>query len=156
MLLRRLIFGSIAVLFGCTFQVNAEDISNADLVKKLYVAIQDADPLMLREVLSSDWTEDPVAYPGQSKGPDAYLPVAQNLRAAFGDFKIEILEVIEAEPKYVIRTKMGGKHQGNFLGIPATGKDVSFNTIDIHEVAGGKIVRSWHIEDFAGAMKQMK
>jgi steroid delta-isomerase-like uncharacterized protein len=130
--------------------------NQVELVRKLYAAIQGADSAKLHEVLSPDWVEDPLAYLGQPKGPDDYLPVAQNLQNAFADFKVEILEILDATPKYVVRTKMSGRHQADFFGIPSTDKNISFNTIDIHEVADGKILRSWHIEDFAGAMKQMK
>jgi len=36
-----------------------------------------------------------------------------------------------------------GTHQGEFMGIPATGKSVSFGVIDIIRIAGGKLVEHW-------------
>lgn len=127
-----------------------------ELVDRLYAAVEAADLQGLEAVLAPDWIEDPPAYQGQPKGASGYLPVAQNLRKALGSFRIEILEVIDATPKYVARTRLSGKHQDTFLGVPATGKDIRFDAIDIHEVADGKILRTWHIEDFAGAMRQMR
>jgi steroid delta-isomerase-like uncharacterized protein len=156
MLFRYAIAVPVAILAMGGVQANAEAMNNVEIVKNLYEAIQNADRVKLREVLSSEHMEDPPSYSGKIKGPDAYLPVALSLRKALGDFKVDIIEIIDASPKYVVRTKMSGKHQDDFLGVPATGKDISFNTIDIHELNEGKILRSWHIEDFATAMKQMQ
>ena len=37
-----------------------------------------------------------------------------------------------------------GTHQGEFLGVPVTGKEVSWDVIDIMTVSGGKITEYWH------------
>jgi predicted ester cyclase len=55
-----------------------------------------------------------------------------------------------------VRTTAHGTHKGTFLGHEATGKVIAFDTIDIHEIAEDRIVRSWHIEDFAGLFRQME
>lgn len=127
-----------------------------ELIDRLYAAVQEANLQGLEAVVDPDWVEDPPAYSGQPKGAKGYLPVAQELRKALGGLRIEILEVIDAAPKYVVRTRLSGKHQDTFLNVPATGKDIRFDAIDIHEVVDGKIQRTWHIKDFAGAMRQMR
>jgi len=41
------------------------------------------------------------------------------------------------------------------LGIPATGKRAEFRAFDIHHLKGGVIVRTWHLEDFFGMLRQL-
>jgi SnoaL-like polyketide cyclase len=74
----------------------------------------------------------------------------------FPDGRFEIHEVIAAHPKYTVRTTAHGTHKAAFLGKDATGKAISFDTIDIHEVEGDTIRRSWHIEDFAAFFRQIE
>ena len=127
-----------------------------ELVRNFYRAIETGNEALLRATLSPDWEEIPVVYPGQPRGADGYLPIAQGFQKAFPDGRFEIHEIIDAAPKFTVRTTVHGTHQGDFLGLPGSGNVVAFNTIDVHEVSNGVIVRSWHIEDFATALSQMK
>ncbi len=126
-----------------------------ELIKKFYVALEQGDHAALRDVLSADWEEIPSVYPGQARGPAAYAPVVDGIRAGIPDVHFEILEIIDAAPKFIVRSVFHGTHGGPFLGKPATGRRLTFNAIDIHEVADGRISRTWHIEDFLTALKQM-
>ena len=48
-----------------------------------------------------------------------------------------------------------GTHQGAFMGIPATGKQVAFDVIDILTVADGKITEHWTVGDMLSLMQQL-
>ena len=41
------------------------------------------------------------------------------------------------------------------MGIPATGKKISYEEIHIVRIAGGKMVEHWGIEDQMGLMQQL-
>lgn len=49
-----------------------------------------------------------------------------------------------------------GTHQGEYLGIPATGKKVAWNSTDILRVRGNFFVEHWGAVDFFGLVKQLK
>lgn len=49
-----------------------------------------------------------------------------------------------------------GTHQGDYLGIPATGKKVAWNSTDILRVRGKYFVEHWGAVDFFGLVKQLK
>lgn len=38
-----------------------------------------------------------------------------------------------------------GTHQAEFLGIPATGKEITWSHVDINRIQDGKAVEAWHI-----------
>ena len=48
-----------------------------------------------------------------------------------------------------------GTHQGDFMGIPPTGKQVAFDNIDILTVKGGKITEHWTVGDLLSLMQQL-
>jgi len=48
-----------------------------------------------------------------------------------------------------------GTHTGEFLGVPATGKQLQVRGIEIWRLANGKIVERWGVVDAAGVMEQL-
>jgi predicted ester cyclase len=48
-----------------------------------------------------------------------------------------------------------GTHEGEFMGVPASGNPVEWSAIDIIEVRGDKAVAHWGVMDMASAMAQM-
>ena len=62
------------------------------------------------------------------------------LRSAFPDFKATIDDIIAEGDKLVIRQTWSGTQKGEFMGIPPTGRSVSFRVIDIVRFSGGKFV----------------
>jgi predicted ester cyclase len=59
------------------------------------------------------------------------------LFAAFPDTKFPIEDIIAVGDKVVVRYKINGTHKGAFQGIPATGKKVNVEGINILKIAGG-------------------
>jgi steroid delta-isomerase-like uncharacterized protein len=75
--------------------------------------------------------------------------------AAFPDSQIQSLDMIAEGDKVVHRMSGAGTHKGVFLGIPPTGKRVTWSFIDIWRVANGKIVEHWVETDMMGMMQQL-
>jgi steroid delta-isomerase-like uncharacterized protein len=48
-----------------------------------------------------------------------------------------------------------GTHTGDFLGVPATGKQLQVRGIEIWRLADGRIVERWGVADIAGVMEQI-
>ena len=59
------------------------------------------------------------------------------------------------ENKVVARFTFSGTHQGEFQGIPATGKQFKVTGIDIYRIAGGKILEHWAQFDAIGMLQQL-
>ena len=94
-------------------------------------------------------------FPGQAPGPEGVKQIATMLRAAFPDIHFTWDDKIVEGDKAVIRSTMRGTHKGEFLGIPATGKQVAVTGIDIVRIEGGKIVEHWGQQDTLGMMQQL-
>jgi SnoaL-like polyketide cyclase len=63
--------------------------------------------------------------------------------------------LIEEGDKVVSRNTVTGTHQGEYMGIPPTGKSVTYNEIFIARFAGGRIAETWGVVDVLSQMRQL-
>jgi steroid delta-isomerase-like uncharacterized protein len=77
------------------------------------------------------------------------------LRQAFPDLQIKIEDQIAERDKVVTRWTARGTHQGEFAGIPPTGKQVVMTGIDIDRIANGKLVECWTKSDDLSMLQQI-
>jgi steroid delta-isomerase-like uncharacterized protein len=93
--------------------------------------------------------------PEAQRGPEGFKLFARTVRAAFPDFRLIEDDTIAEGDKVVNRWTFRGTHQGEFVGIPATGKQVMTTGIDIFRIANGKIVEVWQNSDQLGLLQQL-
>ena len=93
--------------------------------------------------------------PGIAEGAEGVRQQFDGFRRAFPDFRATILDQIAEGDKVVTRKSFLGTHGGDLFGVPATGRDVHIELIDIVRVSKGKIVEHWNIVDSAGLMEQL-
>lgn len=74
---------------------------------------------------------------------------------AFPDVNITINEMIAEGNRVAMHWTFTGTHRGEFQGIPATGKAVSWTGIDIYTVMDGKIVEHMRVGDMLGLLQQL-
>jgi steroid delta-isomerase-like uncharacterized protein len=77
------------------------------------------------------------------------------IRAAFPDGRTTIDDIIAEGDKVVVRATMKGTHKGEFMGIPATGKQVTISGIDVTRFVNGKSTEHWGQWDTLGMMQQV-
>ncbi len=71
------------------------------------------------------------------------------------DLKWEIRDVLVAGNVVTVRGEATGTPSGDFFGAPHSGKSFKVMSIDVHTIEGGKMARSYHIEDWMGAVRQL-
>jgi steroid delta-isomerase-like uncharacterized protein len=49
-----------------------------------------------------------------------------------------------------------GTHQGEYFGVPPTGKSLRFTSCDIFRIRDGRIAEQWGMGDIAGTLAQLK
>ena len=75
--------------------------------------------------------------------------------AAFPDLRITTDDIIAEGDKVVARWTVSGTHQGELMGIPASGKQISFTGMTVHRFVDGKIAENWWAYDAMGMMQQI-
>jgi steroid delta-isomerase-like uncharacterized protein len=88
-------------------------------------------------------------------GPQGFKATARWLRTAFPDYRAVLHEII-AEGDFVVgRLTVSGTHQGDFMGMPASGRAFSVQHIHVYRVADGKVVEHWACRDDLGQLAQL-
>lgn len=112
---------------------------------------------VIDEVLHSDFVcYDPNSEAGEVRGAETIKGEIGYFRQAFPDFFWRVEDQVAEGDKVVSRYTMGGTHQGEFFGVPATGKRVEITGIQIDRFdESGELVEEWPEYDLLGAMRQM-
>jgi len=107
------------------------------------------------ELVASDFVEHDPSLTEEVRGPAGVKELITGYRAAFPDIRITIEDQI-ADGDYVVSRWSGtGTHQGELMGMPATGKQATVTGITIDRIADGRIAESWDNWDTLGLMQQL-
>jgi steroid delta-isomerase-like uncharacterized protein len=133
-------------------------VVNKALVRRLYEeAFGQGKTEVVDEVLHSNYVcYDPNAEGGEVRGLEAIKGEIEYFHNAFPDdlfWRVE--EQVAEGDKVTTRYTMGGTHQGEFFGVPGTGKRGEISGINIDRVEGGKVVEEWASYDLLGGMRQL-
>jgi steroid delta-isomerase-like uncharacterized protein len=80
---------------------------------------------------------------------------AADYRRGFPDVANTVEDLIAEGDKVVARWRSRATHQGEYMGIPPTGKEVEVTGITLYRIQGGKIAESWNFEDKFGLLRQI-
>lgn len=127
--------------------------ANKAAIDAFYGAFNTKDLSRLDAALSPSWDDLPLA-PGQGPGRDGFKPAAQYFFGAFPDLKVVNQQIVAEGEFAVVRSTLSGTLAGEFSHAAPTGKPFSIQVMDMHQFSGGKIVRTWHVEDWLGMLYQ--
>jgi steroid delta-isomerase-like uncharacterized protein len=119
-----------------------------------YDAFNKRDPALAQQIMNKDWIDIPAA-PGQPPGRKGVEYILDDLAKTFPDFRITPAEILQDGAKVIVRSELTGTQQAPFMGFPTKGRKMTIQTIDIHEFKNGKIVRTWHTEDWLTGLHQL-
>jgi predicted ester cyclase len=83
------------------------------------------------------------------------LEMFKAFHQSFPDFAIQLDDLIAEGDKVFVGATMTGTHEGEFMGIPATGKQISEPIADLLRVRDGKAVEHWGVTDSGAMMQQL-
>ena len=98
---------------------------------------------------------DTSAPPDLPPGREGLKELARFYKSAFPDAEVVVEDQIAEGDRVVTRYSARGTHQGDFAGIPATGRQVTVSGIGIDRIEGGKIVESWNEVNQLGMLQQL-
>jgi predicted ester cyclase len=93
--------------------------------------------------------------PGLPPDREGIMIVTAMFRGAFPDSYFTVENMIGEGAKVATRKTFHGTHEGEFMGIPPTGRRVSIGLIDIVRISGGRVVEHWSMGDNLGMMQQL-
>jgi steroid delta-isomerase-like uncharacterized protein len=130
-------------------------MAHADSMRGLYAALSAGDLEGFSAMLADDFVEHEET-PGLAPTKDGVVEFFRMYRAAFPDLRMEPQDVLTDADKVVARVRATGTHQGEFMGMPASGKSVDVQLIDIIRFDGdGLASEHWGVVDLMTMMQQL-
>lgn len=128
---------------------------NKQLMNRFVNFINTASEQLAEELISPDAN---FYVPGQSepmRGPDGYLAIIGMMRSGFPDIQWTLEDLIVEDDKVAARFIMRGTHQGVFFGVPATGKPIKVQAMNVYRFSNGQIVEEYGQPDMLGLLQQI-
>jgi steroid delta-isomerase-like uncharacterized protein len=145
---------AMAELEAMKAQAEVEE-QNKELVTRYVEAWNTGDFEAFKEVLAPDFF---YYLPSRSTKPmslEETIEMGKMLQKAFPDISWSMEELIATEDKVIIRVIERGTHEGEFMGIPATGNKYEISEISISRIENGKIVEQREELDKLGLYQQL-
>jgi steroid delta-isomerase-like uncharacterized protein len=106
-------------------------------------------------LLADDFVEHEQT-PGLAPTKDGVLEFFRMYRAAFPDLRFDPQDVIASGDKVVVRVRATGTNTGDFMGMPATGKSMDIQLVDIVRFDDDGLGReNWGVADVMTMMQQL-
>ena len=93
--------------------------------------------------------------PDQVPGAEGVKEAFRRLRSGFPDLKLAPETMYVEGDTLIARVRVTGTHDGEYFGIPPTGKRVDVTGIDIVRIEEGKAVERWGVFDALKLMQQL-
>lgn len=106
------------------------------------------------EATSPDW-ESVGDYSGENEGRDGFLGQMGFFAKLMPDLKWDVQAMYQDGNFITVRSRATATPTGPLFGVDGEGRSFDILTIDVHELEDGKIVRTYHVEDWAGALQQL-
>jgi len=95
-------------------------------------------------------------YSGKVKTRDELAKQLAGFAQFMPDLSWKIEEILQSGNRYIVRSRASGTPKGPLFGVDGKGKSFTLMSIDIHEVVDGRIAKVYHVEDWAGALRQLQ
>jgi steroid delta-isomerase-like uncharacterized protein len=107
------------------------------------------------DALHSILTPDYVIHPEEARGPQGLAEMVQVYRDALSGLNVTIEQQFTEGDYVATRTTIRGRHDGDLMGAPATGRDVEFGGLTISRCRDGKIEEEWELVDVTTLLRQV-
>jgi steroid delta-isomerase-like uncharacterized protein len=124
-------------------------------MRRTYDLINAGDIDGFGELIAKDFVEHE-EMPGLAPGKAGVLELMRAYRAAFPDMRMEPADVIAGGDKTVARVTVSGTQDGEFMGMPPSGKSVEAQLIDIMRFDDrGLVCEHWGVMDMLSLLQQL-
>jgi len=144
---------ALAELEAMKAQAEVEE-QNKETVKRLLAEGDKKNLGILAEVCTPDYK---YRFPSNAEpiNIEEHKALWESFNVAFPDLTHNIKEIYANGDIVVARIILSGTHEGEFTGLPPTGKKVEFSAIEIFRFSDGKVADFWGDADLIGLYQQL-
>ena len=129
-------------------------MDNEATMRRTYELLSAGDVDGFGRLLSDDFVEHEEV-PGLSPSKEGVLDLFRGYLVAFPDLHMEVLDLLASGDKTVARVKATGTQDGEFMGMPPSGRAVEVQLIDIMRFEDGLVVEHWGVMDMLAMLQQL-
>jgi steroid delta-isomerase-like uncharacterized protein len=128
---------------------------NKLVMKRFVEFINTASEQLAGELISPDAIFYVPGQPEPMRGPTGYLAIIGMMRGGFPDIQWTLEDMVAEGDKVAARFTMRGKHQGNFVGVPPSGKPIKVQAMNFYRLTNGQITEEHGQPDMLGLLQQI-
>ena len=126
---------------------------NKAIASKFFRMFELGDPSMAEEIVAADYNNHDA--PDPNIGLEGIKATVKMIKNAIPDIQFKLAYQVAEGDKVVSRYSWSGTHQGEYFGVPATGRRVNWTATATFRITDGKIREAWLNWDQWGLMQQM-
>jgi steroid delta-isomerase-like uncharacterized protein len=128
---------------------------NINLLRRFFEEVWNKGNLSVVDELLAPNFIDHNQPPGFPRGLKGYKASVNMFRSAFPDIQFTFDQILAEGDRLAIRQTVRGTHQGDFMGIPPTGKQVTLGSMTFFHLQDGKVIERWGISEIPGLLQQL-
>ena len=121
------------------------------LYEEIYIRKNSA---AIEQFFATNWVCHP-SPPGMPSGLKGMKQWHDLNNKAIPDMQVKLEDMVAEGDKVACRWTATGTHEGEFMGVPATNKQISLSGIHIDLITSGKVAETWNYSDMLGVMQQL-
>jgi steroid delta-isomerase-like uncharacterized protein len=94
-------------------------------------------------------------FPGVPPTLEGAQQIFRMIRGAFPDHDAEVVHMVADGDLVATYKTFTGTHEGEFLGVPPTGRRATIRVMDFVRYSDGKVAEHWNIVDVFGLLAQL-
>lgn len=124
-------------------------------MRRFYAEVWDrADETAAREILHPDFRFRGSLGP-EHRGVDGFISYMRSVHTALAEFSCIIEDLVAADSRAAARMTFTGLHRGEFFGVPATGRRLTWAGAAFFTVAEDRLAALWVLGDIDGLKAQL-
>ncbi|KMO41940.1 hypothetical protein VQ02_04510 [Methylobacterium variabile] len=129
--------------------------ANKDLARAYFTAFLERDEAWWQQHIAPDFVRHDPGLDFTVRGPEGVRRLGEVLHCGVTELALPIDEVIAEGDRVLVRLRFRGRHTGDLMGLPASGRSVDIAVMDLFRIVDGRLVEHWALLDNLGLLKQV-
>lgn len=129
-------------------------VANKQLLERFFKAVLEGGDLSAIDEMVAPGFVDHQPAPGQGSGVEGVKQFVTGVRGGMSNLQVDVEHLIAEGDFVASHVTIRGRHTGDLMGVPPSGKHVTVRISDVVRIQNGKVTERWGVEDMSGLVAQ--
>ncbi|AWN46485.1 ester cyclase [Methylobacterium terrae] len=129
--------------------------ANKVLARAYFTAFLDRDAAWWQRHVAPGFVRHDPGLNFDVRGPEGVARLGEVLHGGVSEMRLPIEEVVAEGDRVLVRLRFQGRHTGDLMGLPASGRGIDIAVMDLFRIVDGRLVEHWALLDNLGMLKQV-